>query len=102
MSLMTGSKQFLGERFQLNTFEDFSGGKAVTVKTGLYRWSATRYALVSGNVSDATQKRLCVAQDSNTCTTIATRDALDTFVRASVGKTIPYIIVAVISGVEAP
>jgi hypothetical protein len=40
----------LGERFQLNAFEDFSGGKAVTVKTGVYRWSATRYALVSGNV----------------------------------------------------
>jgi hypothetical protein len=42
----------LGERFQLNAFEDFSGGKAVTVKTGVYRWSATRYALVSGNVLD--------------------------------------------------
>jgi hypothetical protein len=42
-----------------------------------------------------------VAQDSNTCT-IATRDALDTFVRASVGKTIPYTMVVVIAGVEAP
>jgi hypothetical protein len=50
--LMTGSKQLLGERFQLNTFEDVTEGKAVTVKTGVYRWSATRYALVSGNVSD--------------------------------------------------
>jgi hypothetical protein len=44
MSLMTGSKRFLGERFQLNAFEDFSGGKAVTVKTGVYRWSATRWS----------------------------------------------------------
>ena len=145
MSLMTGSKQFLGERFQLNTFEDFSGGKAVTVKTGVYRWSATRYALVSGNVSDvkflsiqplddneflieatddkdnadllahrltegtyrlspvneknldaATQKRLCVAQDSNTCT-IATRST-----RSCAHRSAPYTMVAVISGVEAP
>jgi hypothetical protein len=148
--LRTGSKQLLGERFQLNTFQDFTEGKAVTVKTGVYRWSATRYALVSGNVSDvkfpsiqplddneflieatddndyayllahkltdrtyrllpineknldaATQKRLCVAQDSNTCT-IATRDALDTFAPASVGKTVPYSMVAVISGAAAP
>jgi hypothetical protein len=102
--LMTGSKQLLGERSQLNTFEDFTEGKAVTVKTGVYRWSATRYALVSGNVSDVkflSIQPLCVAQDSNTCT-IATRDALDTFARASVGKTIPYTMVAVISGAAAP
>jgi hypothetical protein len=49
----------------------------------------------------AISRKPIVAQDSNTCT-IATRDALDTFVRASVGKTIPYAMVAVISGVEAP
>jgi hypothetical protein len=141
---LTGTKPLLGDQFQLNTFEDFTEGKAVTVKTGVYRWSGTRYALVSGevsgvkffsvqplddsdflveatddkdyafllahklaegtyrispvnekNVDAATQKRLCVAQDSSTCT-IATREALDTMVRASVGKTIPYTMVAVI------
>jgi hypothetical protein len=64
---------------------------------GTYRLSPVN----EKNLDAATQKRLCVAQDSNTCT-IATRDALDTFVRASVGKTIPYTMVAVISGVEAP
>ncbi len=148
---LTGTKPLLGDQFQLNTFEDFTDGKAVTVKTGVYHWSGTRYALVSGEVSGvkffsfqplddsdylveatddkddyafllarklaegtyrispvneknldpAPQTRLCVAQDSNTCT-IATREALDTMVRASVGKTIPYTMVAVISGGAPP
>jgi hypothetical protein len=53
------------------------------------------------NVDVATQKRLCVAQDSNTCT-IATHEALDTMVRASVGKTVPYTMMAVISGGATP
>lgn len=35
--LVTESKPLLGERFQLNTFEDFTEGKAVSVKTGVYR-----------------------------------------------------------------
>jgi hypothetical protein len=148
--VVSGTKPLLGEQFNLNTFEDFTEGKAVTVKTGVYRWSGTRYALVTGDVSGvkffsfaplddsdylveatddkdyafllahrlaegtyrispvneknvdaATQKRLCVAQDSNTCT-IATREALDTMVRASVGKTVPYTMVAVISGGATP
>jgi hypothetical protein len=42
-----------------------------------------------------------VAQDSNTCT-IATHEALDTMVRASVGKTVPYTMMAVISGGATP
>jgi hypothetical protein len=144
-AFLTGTKPLLGDRFQLHTFEDFTDGKAATVKTAVYRWNATRYTLVSGEVSGvkflviqplddneflieatddedyayllarkladgtyrvspvneknldaATQKRLCVAQDSNTCT-VATREGLDTFVRASAGKTVPYTMVAVIS-----
>jgi hypothetical protein len=37
-----------------------------------------------------------VAQNSETCT-VATRPQLDTFVRASIGKTIAYTMVVVIS-----
>jgi hypothetical protein len=44
----------------------------------------------------ATQKANCVAQDRETCT-IATRQQLDTFAHASVGKTIDYTMMAVIS-----
>jgi hypothetical protein len=147
---LTGTKPLMGDRFQLNTFEDFADGKAVTVKSGVFNWNGARYALVSGevsgvkffsfepqdngevlveatdekdyafllahklaegtyrmspvdekNVDAATQKRLCVEQDSNTCT-IASREALDTMVRASLGKTIPYTLIAVISGGAPP
>jgi hypothetical protein len=148
--LVSGTKPLLGEQFNLNTFEDFAESKAVTVKTGAYRWSGTRYALLSGevsgvkffsfsplsdsdylveatddkdyafllahrlaegtyrispvnekNVDAATQRRLCVAQSPDTCT-IATREALDTMVSASVGKTVPYTMVVVISGGATP
>ena len=44
----------------------------------------------------ATQTATCVTQNSETCT-VATRQQLDTFVRASLGKTIAYTMVAVIS-----
>jgi hypothetical protein len=44
----------------------------------------------------ATQTRTCVSQDSQTCT-VATRAQLDTFVRTSLGKTIAYTMVVVIS-----
>jgi hypothetical protein len=47
-------------------------------------------------VDKATQARLCGAQDSESCT-VATRQQLDTFVRASLGKTIDYAMFAVIS-----
>jgi hypothetical protein len=47
-------------------------------------------------LDQATQARICMEQDSHTCT-VATRAQLDTFVRASVGKTIAYTMVAVIS-----
>lgn len=47
------------------------------------------------NLSKATQKRLCVKLD-DTCI-IDNRAALDAFVRASVGKTGPYTMTAVIS-----
>jgi hypothetical protein len=44
----------------------------------------------------ATQTLTCVSQNSDTCT-VATRPQLDTFVHASLGKTIAYTMVAVIS-----
>jgi hypothetical protein len=50
------------------------------------------------NVSTATQKRLCVKQDRDNCT-IETRAQLDPFVRASIGKSGPFTMVAVISAV---
>jgi hypothetical protein len=148
--LLTGTKPVLGEEFQLNLFEDFTEGKALSAKISVFRWNGARYAgaryaYVSGNSSDvkslvaepldadtflieasddkvyayllgrkltegtyrispvdeknldkAAQTRICVAQNSETCT-VATRPQLDTFVRASIGKTIPYTMVVVIS-----
>jgi hypothetical protein len=47
-------------------------------------------------VDKATQARLCAAQKSENCT-VATRQQLDTFVRASLGKTIDYTMFGVIS-----
>jgi hypothetical protein len=44
----------------------------------------------------AAQKQNCVTQDRETCT-IATRAQLDAFAHASVGKTIDYVMMAVIS-----
>ena len=143
--LLTGTKPVLGQDFQLNLFEDFTEGKATSVKTSVFRWNGSRYAYVSGNSSDvksivaepldadtflieasddkvyayllgrkltdgtyrispvdekyldkATQTRSCVTQTSEACT-VATRAQLDTFVRASIGKTIAYTMVVVIS-----
>lgn len=76
--------------------KDYTYLLAHKLTEGTYRISP-----VNKNLDAATQERLCVAQDSNTCT-IATRNALDTFVRASVGKTIPYTMVAVISAGGPP
>jgi hypothetical protein len=144
--LLVGTKPMLGEQFQLNLFEDFTDGKAVSAKTAVYRWSGTRYGIVGGDppsdvkfftaepldadtllieasngvvfayllgrklaegtyrilpvdekyLDKATQTQTCVTQNSETCT-VATRPQLDTFVRASLGKTIAYTMVAVIS-----
>jgi hypothetical protein len=144
--LLTGTKPVLGEQFQLNLFEDFTDGKAISVKTALFRWSATRYTLAGGDppsgvksfvvepldadtflieasdekvyvyllgrklaegtyrvlpvdekyLDKTTQTQTCVTQDSETCT-VATRQQLDTFVRASIGKTIAYTMLVVIS-----
>jgi hypothetical protein len=146
--MLTGTKPVLGEQFQLNLFDDFTDGKATTVKTAVFRWDDSRYVLISGNLADvkiiaaqplddtnsliqvsnekdymyvlgrklaegtyrilpvneedldaAAQKRNCVTLKGHTCT-IATRQQLDTLVRASLGKTITYNMVAVISAVK--
>jgi hypothetical protein len=144
--LLSGTKPMLGEQFQLNLFEDFSDGRAATVKTAVFRWSATHYVLASGDppsgvksfvaepldastflieasddkvyayllgrklaegtyrilpvdekyLDKAAQTRLCATLNSETCT-VATRRQLDTFVRASIGKTIAYTMLVVIS-----
>lgn len=143
--ILTDTKPVLGQDFQLNLFEDFTEGKAISAKISVFRWNGSRYAYVSGNSSDvkyivaealdadtflieasddkvyayllgrkltdgtyrispvdekyldkATQTRSCVTQNSETCT-VATRAQLDTFVRASLGKTIAYTMVVVIS-----
>jgi hypothetical protein len=144
--LLTGTKPMLGEQFQLNLFEDFTDGKAISLKTAVFRWSASRYALVSGDppsgvksfvaepldadtflieasddkvyayllgrklaegtyrilpvdekyLDKAEQTRTCVTQNSETCT-VATRQQLDTFVHASIGKTIAYMMLVVTS-----
>jgi hypothetical protein len=143
--LLTGTKPLLGDQFQLNRFDDFTDGKADSLKVSVFRWNGTRYGFVSGAASDvkslvaepldadtflieandgkiyayllgrklaegtyrifpvdekyldaATQKKDCVTQDREACT-VATRQKLDTFVRASIGKTIAYTMLAVIS-----
>jgi hypothetical protein len=143
--LLTGTKPLLGDQFQLNRYDDFTDGKADSVKVSVFRWNGARYGFVSGASSDvkslvaepldtdtflieasdgkiyayllgrklaegtyrifpvdekyldaATQQKDCVAQDRETCT-VATRQQLDTFVRASIGKTIAYTMLAVIS-----
>jgi hypothetical protein len=142
--LLTATKPLLGDQFQLNRYEDFTDGKADSVKLSVFRWNGTRYAFVSG-ASDvksfvaepldadtflleagddkvyayllarklaegtyrilpvdekyldaATQTKNCVTQDRETCV-VATRQQLDTFVKASIGKTIAYTMLAVVS-----
>jgi hypothetical protein len=48
-SLLAGTNPMFGDQFQLNLFEDFNDGKAVSAKTSVFRWSATRYALAGGD-----------------------------------------------------
>ncbi len=145
-SLLGVTKPLFGDQFQLNVFEDFTDGKAASATASVFRWNASRYALVSGDppsgvkffaaepldadtllieasdetdyayllgrkldegtyrilpvdekyLDKATQAGTCVTQTSEVCT-VATRQQLDTFVRASLGKTIAYTMVAVIS-----
>jgi len=146
--LLTGGKPVLGDQFQLNLFDDFTDGKADTVRTAVFHWNASRYVLVSGDLLDvkylvaqplddtnsliqvsndkehvyllsrklaegtyrilpvnekdldaAAQKRTCVTVKGEICT-IATRQQLDAAVHASLGKTIPYTMTAVISAVK--
>jgi hypothetical protein len=65
---------------------------AVRLAEGIYRI----LPVDERNVDKATQARLCPAQSSENCT-VATRQQLDTLVRASLGKTFDYAMFAVIS-----
>jgi hypothetical protein len=47
--LLAGSKPLLGAQFQLNLYQDFIEGKALSVKTSVFRWNETHYSLVSGD-----------------------------------------------------
>ena len=142
--LLTGSKPLLGMQFQLNLYQDFTEGKALSVKTSVFRWNDTHYSLVSGDssgvqyfviqpidggdllieanendhvyllgrklakgtyrilpidqndVDEATRNLTCVTRNPVICT-IATRQQLDTFVRAAAAKTGGDIMVGVIS-----
>jgi hypothetical protein len=49
--LLTDAKPVLGDRFQLNLFEEFIEGKAATVRTSVFHWSGDRYTGVSGDSS---------------------------------------------------
>ena len=47
--LLAESKPLLGVQFQLNLFQDFTEGKALSVETSVFRWNDTRYSFVSGD-----------------------------------------------------
>ena len=49
--LLAGSKPLLGTQFRMNLYQGFAKGKADSVKTAVFRWSGTRYALISGDSS---------------------------------------------------
>jgi hypothetical protein len=49
--LLAGSKPLLGMQFRINLYQDFTAGKARSVKTAIFRWKGTHYALVSGDSS---------------------------------------------------
>jgi len=49
--LVIGSTPLLGMQFQLNLYQDFSEGKALSIKTSVFRWNDTHYSLVSGDSS---------------------------------------------------
>jgi hypothetical protein len=42
--MLTGTKPVLGQDFQLNLFEDFTEGKATSMKISVFRWNGSRYA----------------------------------------------------------
>lgn len=52
--LLVESKPLLGTRFQLNLYQDFTEGKALSMKSSVFRWTGTHYALVSGDASGVT------------------------------------------------
>ncbi len=45
--LLARSKPLLGTQFQLNLYQDFTEGKALSVKTSVFRWNDNHYSLVS-------------------------------------------------------
>ena len=49
--LLAGSKPLFGMQFQLNLYQDFTEGKALSVKTSVFRWNGHHYSLVSGDSS---------------------------------------------------
>ena len=49
--LLAGSKPLLGVQFHLNLYQDFIEGKALSVRTSVFRWNDTHYSLVSGDSS---------------------------------------------------
>lgn len=49
--LAAGSKPLLGTQFQLTLYQDFIEGKALSVKTSVFRWNDSHYSLVSGDSS---------------------------------------------------
>ncbi len=49
--LLAGSKPLLGMQFQLNLYQDFTAGQALSVKTSVFRWNRNHYSLVSGDAS---------------------------------------------------
>jgi len=141
--LLAETKPLLGIQFRIKLYQDFTAGKARSMKTAVFRWNGTHYALVSGDssgieyfvvqpfdgnllieanendhvyllgrklakgtyrilpidendVDEATRDRTCVTRNPVICK-IATRQQLDTFVRAAAAKTGGDIIVWVIS-----
>ena len=49
--LLGGSKPLLGAQFQLNLYQDFTEGKALSMRTSVFRWNNTHHSLVSGDFS---------------------------------------------------
>jgi hypothetical protein len=47
--LLAGSKPLFGMQFQLNLYQDFTEGKALSVNTSVFRWNDHHYSLVSGD-----------------------------------------------------
>ena len=49
--LLVRSKPLLGAQFQLNLYQDFIDGKALSVTRSVFRWNKTHYSLVGGDSS---------------------------------------------------